>query len=280
MKASSKLSELIAAGRTRLTAAHIPSNGADWLMMDLFDLSQLDLLMDVKTLSTEQAEKYERDIEQLSAGMPLAHVTGFQEFYGRRFRVTKDVLVPRPETEELVQRVLALAPGGIVADIGTGSGCIAVTLAAEGQYKEIYAVDISSSALDVARTNAGQYDVDIEFVEGDLLTPLKARDVKVDVLVSNPPYIAQHERVLMNSSVLDYDPPLALFAEDDGLALYKRMIDNLSDVLNDGAFVFFEIGHAQGERLRQYIEAAGVTEVHVEQDINQLDRIIWFQWCE
>lgn len=280
MKASFKISELLVAGRKSLAEAGIAENGADWLMMDLFDLTQTDLIVDSKLLTLEERERYEQGIKRLTVGTPLAHVTGFQEFYERKFQVSSDVLVPRPETEELVQKVLEHANDGTVVDIGTGSGCIAITLAVEGQFTDVYAVDISSSALEIAVQNKEVHHADVTFFEGDLLKPLLDRQLKIDVLVSNPPYIAQHERSLMTTSVLGYDPELALFAEDDGLALYKRMINQLPEVMNNDGFIFFEIGHAQGSRLKQYIEERYNVNVHVEQDINRLDRIVWFKWCE
>ncbi|TDM10529.1 peptide chain release factor N(5)-glutamine methyltransferase [Macrococcus lamae] len=279
MMASYKPSILVAAGRVALQQENQPEVGAMFLMMDLFDISQLDITLDNRLLSAEEAGRYEKGIALLCDDVPLAHITGFQEFYGRKFKVTPDTLVPRPETEELVHHVLSTIRSGVAADIGTGTGCIAISLDLEADFK-VFCTDISSAVLEVARENAEVLDSDVIFRQGDLLDPLVTEGVKLDVLVSNPPYIAESERALMSRSVLDHDPHLALFADDDGLLLYKRMIDDLPLVMKDDSYVFFEIGHAQGAALTDYIVKKYDVTVHIEQDINQLDRILWFRWCE
>ncbi|TDL95409.1 peptide chain release factor N(5)-glutamine methyltransferase [Macrococcus carouselicus] len=274
-----KPSELLRPACRQLRDAQLPENGAEWLLMDLAGLSKLDIILDESCVTEEMKLQYERAAAQLAAGMPLAHITGFQLFYDRKFIVTPAVLVPRPETEELVAAALEHA-GGTAADIGTGSGCIAITLALESDM-EVLAVDISSEALAVARQNALNLNADVRFIEGDLLEPLKCQNLKLDMLISNPPYIAEHEKKLMTASVLDYDPHLALFADDDGLALYKRMVQDLPAVMNKTGIVLFEIGHAQAEPLRDYITAMyPALTIHIEKDINQLDRILWFNWCQ
>ncbi len=274
-----KPSELTAAGRSTLTDHGQPGIGALFLMMDLFDLSQIEVTLDKRLLSAEDAARYEAGINALCHDVPLAHITGFQEFYGRKFTVTADTLVPRPETEELVQKALSAQRGGVAADIGTGTGCIGITLDLEADLT-VYCTDISGAALDVARTNAEALNSTVILRQGDLLSPLIAEGIKLDLLVSNPPYIAESETSLMTASVLDYDPHLALFADDHGLALYKRIIDELPLVMTAGGYVFFEIGHAQGSALTDYVTERYSVTVHVEQDMNQLDRILWFKWCE
>ncbi|UTH13553.1 peptide chain release factor N(5)-glutamine methyltransferase [Macrococcus equipercicus] len=274
-----KPAELVKAGSRTLSEAGQPPVGALFLMMDLFDLSQLAITLGSRTLSHEEAARYAAGIQALCRDVPLAHITGFQEFYGRRFNVTADTLVPRPETEELVLKVLSTKRSGVAADIGTGTGCIAVTLELEGDYT-VHGTDISTAALAIARENARALGSRVNFHHGDLLEPLIASNIKLDILVSNPPYIAASERALMTQSVLGHDPHLALFADDDGLALYKRMIEQLPRVMKDNGYVFFEIGHSQGPALTNYITERYNVTVHVEQDINQLDRILWFNWCE
>ncbi|ULG71701.1 peptide chain release factor N(5)-glutamine methyltransferase [Macrococcus brunensis] len=276
---SFKPSELLIPARQLLRVQDIPVNGADWLLMDLFELSRLDIMLDQPVLTEEMQQLYVSKVELLASGVPLGHLTGFQMFYGRPFQVNGHVLIPRPETEELVERTLEHA-GTVVADIGTGSGCIAITLALESDY-EVYAVDISSEALEVAKRNAELLGASVRFLEGDLLAPIKAESIQLDILVSNPPYIAESEKELMSDSVLDFDPHLALFADDDGLALYKRMIQDLPEVMKEGGHVLFEIGHAQGLALKESInQLYPNVDVHIEKDINQLDRIIWFKWCQ
>lgn len=276
---SFKPSELLVPARQLLAAQNIPVNGAEWLLMDLFNLSKMDIMMDQPLLTHEMQQLYAAKVEQLAAGVPLAHLTGFQMFYGRSFQVNDQVLIPRPETEELVERTLK-HKGSVVADIGTGSGCIAITLALESDY-EVYAVDISHAALEVAKRNAELLGASVRFLQGDLLEPIKTQGILLDILVSNPPYIAESEKEWMSDSVLDFDPHLALFAEDEGLALYKRMLEDLPAVMKAEGYVLFEIGHAQGRALKEYVnQLYPHIEVHIEKDINQLDRIIWFKWCQ
>ncbi|WP_414055429.1 peptide chain release factor N(5)-glutamine methyltransferase [Macrococcus equi] len=280
MMACYKIGDLIKQGEKALAECFEPIIGAKFLMMDLFDLTQMDVLINQRLLSEDERVRYLSGIEQLSRHVPLAHITGFQLFYERKFMVTPDVLVPRNETEELVQLVIdKFQQRTSFVDIGTGSGAIAVTLALELSALA-YAVDISPDALRIARRNADALQADVTFFEGDLLTPLIAQGIKVDCLVSNPPYIAQSERPLMNDSAL-HDPAIALFAEDEGLALYKRMIDSMQHILNSHALVAFEIGHAQGETLCAYINHHYPhLSPQIVQDINGLDRILWLEWCE
>ncbi|MCU7558117.1 peptide chain release factor N(5)-glutamine methyltransferase [Macrococcus capreoli] len=273
--------DLIKRGEAILAQHDEPVVGAKYLMMDLFNLSQMDILMGDKVLTDEEYAIYFNAIQQLAQHIPLAHITGFQMFYDRKFNVTKDVLVPRNETEELVQLVIQKwQQRSSFVDIGTGSGAIAVTLALELPRVTSYAVDISHDALEVARSNAKALAADVTFMQGDLLQPLIERDIKVDCLVSNPPYIAESERDLMNDSAL-HDPYIALFADDGGLALYKRMLNTMHQILNPGALVAFEIGHAQGKAISEYVQQLYPHNVPtIVQDINGLDRIVWFEWCE
>ena len=273
--------QLIKQGEAVLSQNEEPVIGARYLMMDLFELSQMDIMMDNKQLTEEERTRYLTGIEQLAHHIPLAHITGFQMFYDRKFMVTKDVLVPRNETEELVYLVIEKWNNHqSFADIGTGSGVIAISLALELQGTKAYAVDISSDALNTARNNAAALNAEVTFLEGDLLEPLINRGIRVDCLVSNPPYIAQSELELMNESAL-HDPYIALFAEDDGLALYKRMIERMPEILNPDALVAFEIGHAQGAAISEYVlKLYPHITPQVVQDINGLDRIVWFEWCE
>ncbi|RAK48512.1 peptide chain release factor N(5)-glutamine methyltransferase [Macrococcoides bohemicum] len=281
MMAYYNVQQLIKQGEAVLSQNEEPVIGARYLMMDLFELSQMDIMMDNKQLTEEERTRYLTGIEQLAHHIPLAHITGFQMFYDRKFMVTKDVLVPRNETEELVSLVIEKwSNHQSFADIGTGSGAIAISLALELQGTKAYAVDISSDALNTARNNAAALNAEVTFLEGDLLEPLINRGIRVDCLISNPPYIAQSELELMNESAL-HDPHIALFAEDDGLALYKRMIERMPDILNPDALVAFEIGHAQGAAISEYVlKLYPHITPQVVQDINGLNRIVWFEWCE
>lgn len=281
MMAYYNIQELIKQGEALLVQHGEPVIGAKYLMMDLFDLSQMDILMGHKQLTEAERSRYVSSVEQLTKHVPLAHITGFQMFYNRKYKVTKDVLVPRNETEELVQLVIEKwQDRQSFVDIGTGSGAIAVTLKLELPYTSAFAVDISRAALEVAQSNASALQADVTFLEGDLLSPLIERGIHVDCLVSNPPYIAASELDLMNESAL-HDPHLALFAEDNGLALYKQMIETMPCILNHNALVAFEIGHMQGKAITAFVtQLYPHISPQIVQDINGLDRIVWFEWCE
>lgn len=276
-----KLRESLREAERILIQHNEPVIGAKFLLKDLFDISEMDILLETRALTEAEYADYMTGVKQLSRHIPLAHITGFQMFYDRKFLVTPDVLVPRNETEELVELVIQrFGNRQSFVDIGTGSGAIAVTLALALENVTSYAVDISSDALQIACHNARELSADVQFFCGDLLQPLIDDDIKVDCLVSNPPYIAESERDLMNESAL-HDPHIALFADDEGLALYKQMIRDLPKVMNNHGLVAFEIGHAQGAALTRFIKACYPdAQPEIVQDINGLDRIIWFEWCE
>lgn len=278
---SYKLSDVLAYGMKTLKENNQPEIGARFLLMDLFSLSQIDLVMNEKKLSKSEWYLYESGIKRLCQNEPLSHIVGWQYFYGERFKVTPETLTPRPETEHLIDVVKShLKRGDIVADIGTGTGIIAIILS-KLEEVTMYAVDISECALCVANENANTHHANVTFLQGDLLQPLIEQQIKLDVLVSNPPYIAESERHLMNAQALQFDPHIALFAEDEGLALYKRMVVDLKYVMKPDGIVAFEIGHAQSEALTTFIHQHYPNiKVNVEQDINQLDRVLWFRWCE
>ncbi len=183
---------------------------------------------------------YGRYLDERIKGKPTQYITHRQEFYGREFRVTPDVLIPRPETELLVETVLKLRPGlGTFVDVGTGSGCIAVTLALEGQGVG-YAIDLSAEALQVAGHNASAQDAGVRFVQGDLLSPFA--DGVFDVVVSNPPYVPLRDLTGMQREVRDWEPHLALFGGESGMAIYQRLVPEAWRVLKRGGLLALEVG--------------------------------------
>lgn len=226
-------------------------------------------------------EAFKADIEKhAETGMPLQHLTGYEYFYGRRFTVDGHVLIPRPETEELVQHVIRhdvdfrKKPLRIV-DVGTGSGVIAITLKLEWSDAEVFATDISEEALQVAKKNAAEWNADVAFLQGNFLEPLIEREMVVDILVSNPPYIAETERNVLSDTVKNYDPELALFAGDDGLSAYKEIIRQAKRVVRPGGLIAFEIGHEQGNAVKKLLmETFPYSDVDILQDINKKDRIV------
>lgn len=226
-------------------------------------------------------EAFKADIEKhAETGMPLQHLTGYEYFYGRRFTVDGHVLIPRPETEELVQHVIRhdvdfrKKPLRIV-DVGTGSGVIAITLKLEWSDAEVFATDISEEVLQVAKKNAAEWNADVAFLQGNFLEPLIEREMVVDILVSNPPYIAEKERNVLSDTVKNYDPELALFAGDDGLSAYKEIIRQAKRVVRPGGLIAFEIGHEQGNAVKKLLmETFPYSDVDILQDINKKDRIV------
>lgn len=227
-------------------------------------------------------ESFMADVERHASGVPVQHLTGEEQFYGRPFMVNRDVLIPRPETEELVatvlQRVERFAPDRDihVVDVGTGSGAIAVTLALENPRLCVSAVDVSEAALTTAKQNAKRLKAHVDFYQGDLLTPWTENGWKADVIVSNPPYIPDEELLRLDPLVADHDPRLALAGGEDGLDVYRRLAAQLPEVLHRHGFVAFEIGVGQSEAVSRLIKGAlgPNVEISIKKDINGKERIV------
>lgn len=202
------------------------------------------------SLNLEQSQQFESWIERRARHEPVQYILGEQEFYGLSFRVTPDVLIPRPETERLVEAVLQRVPAERrlrICDVGTGSGAIAVVLAHALPQAELTALDHSCAALAVAEENAERHGVTgrIRFVESDLLAAVRGE--RFDVAVSNPPYVADSET--LEPQVRDYEPHGALFAGATGLEVYRRLIPEAREALDTGGWLIMEIGHGQREGL-------------------------------
>ncbi|EGQ3630044.1 peptide chain release factor N(5)-glutamine methyltransferase [Staphylococcus pseudintermedius] len=258
-------------------------NAIQWFMMDTLQWSRTSLILNEMTPMAESTLKQLNDgLSQLLTGMPVQYVVGQSEFYGRQFKVNSDVLIPRPETEEVVHYFLThLAAAKVVADIGVGSGAIAITLKAERPELRVIATDISFQALAVARENAQRLQRDITFLQGNALQPLIDQDVRLDGLISNPPYIGEHERTLMDNSVIQYEPHVALFAAQQGYQVYAAILRDLPHVMQDGAPVVFEIGFQQGAQLTRMMQQLypHITP-EVINDINGHARIFHFKWTQ
>ncbi|HCT0445358.1 TPA: peptide chain release factor N(5)-glutamine methyltransferase [Staphylococcus pseudintermedius] len=258
-------------------------NTIQWFMMDTLQWSRTSLILNEMTPIAESTLKQLNDgLSQLLTGMPVQYVVGQSEFYGRQFKVNSDVLIPRPETEEVVHYFSTqLAAAKVVADIGVGSGAIAITLKAERPELRVIATDISFQALAVARENAQRLQRDITFLQGNALQPLIDQDVRLDGLISNPPYIGEHERTLMDNSVIQYEPHVALFAAQEGYQVYAAILRDLPHVMQDGAPVVFEIGFQQGAQLTRMMQQLypHITP-EVINDINGHARIFHFKWTQ
>ena len=210
------------------------------------------------------------------AGEPMQYITSEAEFYGLTFRVNRDVLIPRPETEHLVEEAIVQAAGFArprIVDVGAGSGAIAVALAHKLSAAQMTATEISTRALAVARENAERNGVAdrIRFLEGDLLVPVTGE--QFDLVVSNPPYVPECDRDALSVEVRDYEPAQALFAGEDGLAIYRRLIPAAFGALVSGGFVVLEIGYGQQEPIRALLASAGFNGVEFTVDLRGIPRV-------
>jgi release factor glutamine methyltransferase len=213
---------------------------------------------------------YGRYLDERMRGKPTQYITRRQEFYGREFRVSCDVLIPRPETELLVEAVLELKPEpGVLIDIGTGSGAIAVTLALE-LGRPVIATDLSSEALAVARENACKLGAEVRFVRGDLLEPFA--DDSIEVVVSNPPYVPIVDRETLQREVRDWEPALALFAGASGLSIYERLIPEAGRVIKPGGILALEIGFGQSDAVPEL--ARGWKDLRLIPDLAGIPRVL------
>ncbi|MBQ3419940.1 MAG: peptide chain release factor N(5)-glutamine methyltransferase [Erysipelotrichaceae bacterium] len=259
-------------------------NEKETLRAFLFELCNeynINLYLKKDNIADERVEKrFIEGVHRLANNEPMNYILGYSYFYGYKLKVNKDVLIPRYETEELVGNILSYVDEYykndthiVLADIGTGSGAIAIALKKEEDKLDVYASDISKEAIEVAKTNAKENNVDIKFLIGSMLDPIIENNIKLDILVSNPPYIKEDE--VLEKSVKDYEPNIALFGGDDGLKFYRIIFENASKVMKDKGFLFFEIGYDQKEHLsslaRQYFKDADIS---VLKDINKKDRML------
>ncbi len=211
---------------------------------------------------------YGRYLHQRIQGTPTQYITGRQEFYGREFRVTPDVLIPRPETEHVIEAALPHSHGRVL-DIGTGSGAIAVTLALESK-AEVIAIDISMAALKVARENAKRLGASVAFVNCDLASALKG---PFDLIVSNPPYVPETD--VLPREVRDHEPHIALYAGEDGFAIYRRLIPEAVRLLKPGGWLAMELGYRSVETVQSMLEGWG--NVRAIPDLAGIPRVILAQ---
>lgn len=227
-------------------------------------------------LSNSELKKVLDIVDRLENREPIQYIVGKTEFYGFPFFVSPDVLIPRPETEELVEWIIAenKKSGLLMLDIGTGSGCIAVTLAKKIVNSEIYAWDISEKALEVASRNALLNNVNVVFAEQDILQPVDKKEC-FDVIVSNPPYVTESEKISMDPNVLDFEPHGALFVPDDhALLFYERIADVALLLLHNGGKLYFEINREKGRQVCNMLADRGFTQVELKKDLSGNDRMV------
>lgn len=258
------------ANAARLLLQHVLQTNYSGLMMRMHD-----------EITSEQLVTFKSFVEAHALGRPVQYITGVEEFYGRTFAVDESVLIPRPETEELIlgtiERMTKLFGSQAsvkLADIGTGSSAIATTMKLEWPQAAVTATDISQQALEKAKQNAENLQADINFCLGDLTEPISSE--KWDVILSNPPYIAFDEMEIMSDVVVEHEPHSALFAEENGLILYRKLAEQLPPLMNKPALIGLEIGYKQGATVASYFQKHFPQAiVEVVQDINGKDRIIF-----
>ncbi len=250
---------------------------AKWLIQAYFNLSPSDWLLKLDE-AIDIDDKWEQVMSQIKDHVPVQHIIGYQYFYGRQFHVNKHVLIPRKETEELVEKTLYYMNHFYqdkvinVVDIGVGSGAIATTIKLERTNAHVYASDLSEKAIEVAKENAKALKTDIVFKQGDLLYPWIMDDIKMDVIVSNPPYIKTNHEL---DEVTLHDPKMALFGGEDGLDYYRQLFIQLPLVLKPDGFCALEIGYDLKESLEIEIEKYLPTyHYRVYQDLSGQDRMV------
>ncbi|MEN6349693.1 MAG: peptide chain release factor N(5)-glutamine methyltransferase [Syntrophomonas sp.] len=227
-----------------------------------------------KPVNRDEREQFRHYIIRRVKGEPVAYITGHKEFMSLDFQVNPAVLIPRPETELLVELALDLA-GGMnevrICDVGTGSGAIAISLAAYCPTARVFATDISPEALKIARGNAARYGDKVSFHQGDLLSPLQDKG-SFDIIVANLPYIAEAEFRELEPGVREYEPSGALLAPGDGLDIYRRLVPQALKVLSPGGYILMEIDPRQSKKALEMVQ--GFSDYHLVQDLAGLDRIV------
>jgi len=273
---------------------------AEYLLSHALDCKRAELhLKHASHISYNALQKFIDFVERRIKREPSQYILGEQEFWGLPFKVTKDVLIPRPETEVLVEEAvktvrsqesevrsqntkihyseLRTPDSKLILDLCTGSGCIAISLAKEIPNSRVFAVDISEKALDVARENAERYDVAdrITFLSGDLFEPLNGLNIKADIIVSNPPYISRKMLQELQPEVKDYEPQAALYGGEDGMDFYRKIIADAPAYLAKGGYLMLEMGYRQAGKIKNLIEQNnGFEDIDIKKDFAGIERII------
>lgn len=274
--------QLINEAESRLDANYKDVNVAKVLFYHLANKEPHELyLMYDEEVAPELEAKFLAGMEEYYQGRPIQYIKGVETFFGRDFKVNEDVLIPRYETEELVENILYRIDDYFdnyqtidLCDVGTGSGAIAISLALEEPRTNVYASDISSKAIEVAKENAANLGANVNFMVGDLLQPLLEKEIKVDIFVSNPPYIPNDQEI--EAMVKDNEPHVALFGGNDGLYFYRRIFNEVRPLLKDRALLAFEMGFDQRELMEEALQTYFPNDRHeIIKDINGKDRMLF-----
>ena len=278
-KRCNTVGEALLFGKKALKEVGVETYGLDCqlLLMKVTGLSKVQLFTeDKKILTEEEAAKFLEFVEKKKEGCPTQYLLGSCEFMGLPFLVNEDVLIPRPDTEILVETVLSYGKKegfSSVLDICTGSGCIAISLGVYGGFS-MFGLDISQKALSVAKRNAILNQTNVMWYESNLLQALP-QGFLVDAIVSNPPYIAQKEVEILQTNVKDFEPRLALDGGEDGLDFYRLLTKQAGEYLTENGMLFFEIGHDQGVAVSELMKQEGYQQVSVLQDLAGKDRVVF-----
>ena len=268
--------ELYRMGKDRLTEAKVPEAELDarLLLEEVCGTDRNDLLVHGdKEVPPEQCDRYVEYIQRRQKREPLQQITGYQEFMGLRFKVTPDVLIPRQDTETLVEEVMRYLHDGMhILDICTGSGCILLSLLKYSNDCEGTGCDISEKALKVAEENAEMLSLNASFVQSNLFENISG---KYEFIVSNPPYIPTGVIPTLMEEVRDHEPVGALDGREDGLYFYREIVEKAGEYLYPGGMLFFEIGYDQAEKVSSLMREAGYQEVTVCKDLAGLDRVVY-----
>ena len=242
-----KLAQIFKDFEEKLIAQGEEAESLSFVYRSLKNLSFTDFVFTLQQEVTEEEKQFVEEIfKKLANHIPAQYIIGHAEFFGMQLKVDERVLIPRPETEELVELILAenLKDNLKVLDIGTGSGAIALALAKNRPDWSVTAADISQDALELATENANVQNLNLSFIKSDCFFEISS---KYDIIVSNPPYISREDQEEVGLNVLHSEPHLALFADEDGLAIYRRIAEDSKDYLNDGGKIYLEIGYKQGQ---------------------------------
>jgi len=274
------VSRLLQDAEARLRAAGVPSpdHDAEVLLRHVLSWDRAKVVAEGSAeIAPADAQRFSSLVAERASRKPLQHITGRQWFWRHEFLVTPDVLIPRPETELIVEAALAALPTverPVIVDVGTGSGCIALSLAAERPDAEVVAVDVSAAALRVAADNRARLRLQsqVRLVEGDLLEPVRDLVGRVDLIASNPPYVAEGDS--LSPEVREHEPGQALFPPGDEYAVYRRLVPEAFDILRPGGHLILEVGRGMDAEVRRLCQSAGFEVTKVLPDLQAIPRTV------
>lgn len=280
MSTEFELKDLIKDGIEKLQkASDLDATVDAWLLAEeVLGITRAQYFINPQRLvDKEDADKFFKFIDMRCNKIPLQHITGKQEFMGLSFNVNEDVLIPRQDTELLVESVLNYLKQKMkgkkvkVLDMCTGSGCIAISIKKLAENVDVTAVDLSQKALKVAIDNANQLEAKVTFIESDLFENVSG---KYDIIVSNPPYISKSDIETLMDEVKNHEPMMALDGDEDGLKFYKKISEKLNEYLSDGGMIFYEIGYDQGKTVPDILKQYNFKDINVYKDLSGNDRVV------